>query len=278
MHPILYQWSPGGFITWYTVLTYSGYLLGIVWLRTQLKYHLPAPPRIFWALVATLFVAALSGGKLGFFWFEWKDVSDDPWFYLKHPNVGWVFWTGVLAACAAGLGFQAWYNRRHRPRAYLPIADYFITGLSMGHVLGRIGCFLQGCCHGRPTDFPVSVIFTKRYCDVPKELLGVPLHPTQLYEAFGSFVAAVALIGWVLPAIRNAKLRYGTAFFGYLLYYSLLRFSLEFLRGDERGRLLSSALSPSQWVSLFAGLTAAIVLWKRGVVERDPKGRSIYKS
>jgi phosphatidylglycerol:prolipoprotein diacylglycerol transferase len=195
---------------------------------------------------------------------------------LLEWNTGWVFWSGFLLACLAGFFYQIWYNKTHRPRAYLPVADYFGTALALGHVIGRIGCWTEGCCHGRPTGLPWGSVFVSPASSVPPHLLGVLLHPTQLYEAFGSAVAAAALIGWVLPGIRAGKYRYGTAFLGYILYYSILRFSIELLRGDDRGVFLSSALSPSQWVSLAAGLAAAWALKTRGVAEHHTAKRSIY--
>ena len=164
----------------------------------------------------------------------------------------------------------------HRPRAYLPVADYFGTALSLGHVIGRIGCWTEGCCHGRSTGLPWGVAFMDPASSVPKHLLGVPLHPTQLYEAFGEAVAAAYLIIRVLPGIRAGQYRYGTAFLGYIFYYSIMRFLIECLRGDDRGVLLSSALSPSQWVSLAAGLAAAWAFKVRGVLETDPATRTIY--
>jgi len=275
MQPILCRLSDGTAITTYSVFTALGYLSGIVWLRTQVK-NLQATPRLFYALVATLLVAALSGGKIGYFLVEWREFTADPMAMLREWSTGWVFWSGFLLACLAGVFFQTWHNKTHRPRLYLPVADYFGTALAMGHVLGRIGCWAEGCCHGAPTGLPWGTAYLEAGTSIPPRLLGVLLHPTQLYEAFGEAVAAAVLIGWVLPKIREGKLRYGSAFLGYILYYSILRFLLEFLRGDDRGVFLSSALSPSQWVSLAAGLAAAWALKTRGVVEREPDKRSIY--
>ncbi len=275
MHPILWRWADGTTLAAYSVLTALGYLTGIVWLRTQVK-NMEGTPALFYSLVATLLVAALSGGKLGFFLVEWREFSANPVPMLLEWNTGWVFWSGFLLACLAGAFYQVWYNKTHRPRAYLPVADYFGTALSLGHVIGRIGCWAEGCCHGKSTGLPWGVAFLDAASSVPKNLLGVPLHPTQLYEAFGSAVAAGVLIGWVLPRIRAGKLRYGTAFLGYILYYALMRFLIECLRGDDRGVLLSSALSPSQWVSLAAGSAAAWALKTRGILESEPEKRSIY--
>jgi len=275
MHPTLCRLADGTTISTYSVLTALGYLTGIVWLRIQVK-NLQTTPALFYSLVATLLVAALSGGKLGFFLVEWRAFSADPWAMLRDWGTGWVFWSGFLLACLAGFFYQLWYNKTHRPRLYLPVADYFGAALAMGHVLGRLGCWAEGCCHGAPTGLPWGSAFMDPASSVPPRLLGVLLHPTQLYEAFGEAVAAAVLIGWTLPAVRAGKYRYGTAFLGYILYYSVLRFLLEFLRGDDRGVFLWSFLSPSQWVSLGAGLAAAWALKARGVIERDPGSRTIY--
>lgn len=275
MHPILCRWEDGTPLATYSVLTVLGYLAGIVWLRTQVK-NMRATPPLFYSLVGTLLVAALSGGKMGFFIVEWREFVANPGSMLLEWNMGWVFWSGFLLACLAGFFYQLWHNRTHRPRSYLPVADYFGTALAMGHVIGRIGCWAEGCCHGRPTSLPWGSVFMSPASSVPPHLLGVLLHPTQLYEAFGEAVAAAALIRWILPGIRAGKYRYGTAFIGYILYYSILRFVIEFLRGDDRGVFLSSALSPSQWVSLAAGLMAAWALKTRGIAEHHPAKRSIY--
>ena len=227
-------------------------------------------------MVLTVLAGALLGGKLGFFIVEWRDFVSDPWSMLRDWNTGWVFWSGLLLGILAGSGYQWWHNRHYRPRAYLPVGDYCVTALSIGHVFGRLGCLMEGCCHGRPTSLPWGIIFTDRACSVMDSLKGLPLHPTQLYEAFGEAAAAVFLILVVLPGIRAGKYRYGTAFFGYLLYYSILRFVGECFRGDDRGVFLSPVLSPSQWTSVFSAIVVAAVLWKRGITEKDAGRRSLF--
>ncbi len=274
MHPILLRYA-GGSLQTYTVLVWSGYLLGFLWSLTQLKHH-EAPLGDFLKLAVALVASGVIGAKLGILIVEWRQVLDDPWFYVRHWDVGWVFWFGLLLAMGTGLVYREWYNRSHRPRAYLPIADYLIAALAMGHVLGRIGCFMAGCCYGRPTTLPWGVTFTSKFAEVPPALRGAPLHPTQLYEALGEAVAATVLMGWVLPALRAKKLRYGTAFFGYLLYYSILRFAIELVRGDDRGMILSTTFSPAQWIALAVGTAAGLTLLWRGVTLRDPASHSVY--
>jgi phosphatidylglycerol:prolipoprotein diacylglycerol transferase len=275
MHPILFRWHDGTPYATYSPLVLLGYVVGVLWLRSQLVHHKAAPSEL-WGLVATVLAGALLGGKLGFFIVEREQFLRDPLAMLSSWNTGWVFWSGLLLGILSGSGYQWWHNRHYRPRAYLPVADDCVAALAIGHVLGRLGCFMEGCCYGRPTTLPWGVSFTSPACSVSPELRGVPLHPTQLYEAAGEALAAWLLIGWLLPAIRAGKYRYGTAFFGYLLYYSIMRFSIEFLRGDDRGTFLWPILSPSQWASLFSGVVVAAVLWRRGVAERDFARRSLF--
>ena len=263
MHPILF-WHGGKPFATYSLLVWLGYIVGVLWLKPQLKRQ-GIMPTVFWGIIATVLSGALLGGKLGFFIVEWRDFSAEPLAMLREWNTGWVFWSGLLCAMAAGLGYQWWHNRNYPPRAYLPVADYCVAALTIGHVLGRLGCLMEGCCHGRLTSLPWGVVFTSTACSVADNLKGLPLHPTQLYEAFGEAFAAVAMIGWLLPNIRAGKYRYGTAFFGYTLYYSILRFFVECFRGDDRGVFLSPSLSPSQWTSLFCTIFVAVILWKRGI-------------
>lgn len=274
MHPILFRWS-GGIVATYSVLVALGYVAGVLWLRSQLRHH-GAKPAELWGLVATVIAGALLGGKLGFFLVEREQFLRDPMAMIRLWNTGWVFWSGLLLGLLAGLAYQWWHNRHYRPRAYLPVADDAMAALAIGHVIGRLGCFMEGCCYGRPTLLPWGISFTSPACSVAPDLRGVPLHPTQLYEAAGEALAAWLLIGWLIPRVREGKYRYGTAFFGYLLYYSIMRFFIEFLRGDDRGTFLWSVFSPSQWTSLVSGIVVAVVLWKRGVIERDRAHRSLF--
>lgn len=275
MHPILFHWADGSSYATYSLLVFLGYLVGVLWLRTQLKFHGAAPAEL-WGMVGTVLAGALLGGKLGFFVVERDRFLADPWGMLASWNTGWVFWSGLLLGIGAGFVYQWWHNRHYRPRAYLPVADYCMAALAIGHIFGRFGCLAEGCCHGRPSSLPWAISFTSPASSVMLSLRGIPLHPTQLYEAAGEALAAAVLIGFVLPGIRAGKFRYGTAFFGYMLYYSILRFVIECFRGDYRGHFLASWLSPSQWVSLIAALVIA-ALWRRhGIAERDLAGRSLF--
>lgn len=276
MHPLL---TLGPFsVEAYGFFILLGAGLGVAWLmswREQLK--LPEDSWTdFWKLVYVLFLGGLVGGKLGFFLVEWEFVRDTPgaaWSW----QTGWVYWFGAAGTMLAGKAYQEYMNRKvlPRPRAYLPIADYCAAAGALGHAVGRLGCFFNGCCHGRPTDVPWAVAFSDPMADMDPALLGIPLHPVQLYEAFAELLLAAVIIRGVLPAVRTRRLRQGTGFFLYMGGYALLRFTVEFFRGDDRGRLLPG-LSPSQWVSAAALLAVAAAVTRRGLAVKDPDSEGPY--
>lgn len=102
------------------------------------------------------------------------------------------------------------------------------ASIALAHAIGRIGCFLAGCCYGKPTDTWIGIEFPS---------IGKVI-PTQLIESIFLF----ALFGIMLFLILKFKFRYG--FLIYTSSYSVFRFVIEFFRGDERG--VAGLLSPSQ--------------------------------
>ena len=93
-----------------------------------------------------------------------------------------------------------WYIAKHR-MPFWTTCDVFAPGIALGHVTGRLGCFAAGCCYGKPTDVPWAVIFTNPLAAANVGTpLGIPLHPTQLYEAG----AELLILG---PAARHRAAR-----------------------------------------------------------------------
>ena len=129
---------------------------------------------------------------------------------------------------------------------------------------GALGCFAAGCCWGVPTHVPWAVTFTNR---VANELVGVPLdvplHPTQLYEAFAE-AAIFAVLMW-----RFRKPHQPGALIGlYLILYGTARFLVEFVRNHEQGNLWGGPLDTSQYISLV--LVALAAVWQMKARKRQP--------
>lgn len=119
--------------------------------------------------------------------------------------------------------------------------DLFATAVPLGHAVGRIGCFLGGCCYGMEYDGPLHCVYTQNIGNTP---VGVPLLPIQLIEAA---LLLCLFVGMLILYNRKPQKGIQTAVYG--LVYSIMRFILEFFRGDaERGGLFG--ISTSQIISL----------------------------
>tara|TARA_R110002096_G_scaffold77896_9_gene183433 strand:+ start:15652 stop:16557 length:906 start_codon:yes stop_codon:yes gene_type:complete len=149
---------------------------------------------------------------------------------FKFWQGGLTFYGGVLLAAPAGFLYA-----RRRKLGALRAADLLAPALMIALAVGRIGCFLNGCCYGAQTDSVFGVLFPGNLAD---------RHPTQLYEslfAFGLFV--------VLRSILRPRLaRDGQLFGAMLALYGVFRIALEFVRDDPRGAL--GPLSTSQLIGL----------------------------
>jgi phosphatidylglycerol:prolipoprotein diacylglycerol transferase len=188
-------------------------------------------------LFLLIFIAALVGGKV-FLFFE------NPSSYLENPGrlftgSGFVFYGSFLFAVPTML----WFFKKNKLPVY-QMLDIMAIVTCLVHMFGRIGCFMAGCCHGKPTTSWFSVIFTDPACQA--EPLNTPLYPTQLMEA-----GFILLVMMLLLYTRQRKQFHGQLFVLYLLLYALGRFVLEYFRGDEvRGFVIEGYVSHSQFIAI----------------------------
>ncbi len=248
MHPVLIRIGPFTIHT-YGVFIAAGFLLGLALAVKQAKKEGIPQERIidigFYGLLA-----AIVGSRLFF-------IFINAGYYLKRPldvfkiwEGGLVFYGGLILAIPVAI----WYIRKNGLDLW-KITDMFAPSLAIGHAIGRLGCFSAGCCYGRPANLPWAVTFTDPEC---LARIGIPLHPTQLYESIGEFLNFLILI--VLRRHQSFK---GQLFWTYIVLYSALRFIVEFFRGDEARGYIFSGISVSQGISIIIGLVAVIVLIKR---------------
>lgn len=156
---------------------------------------------------------------------------------------GLVFLGGaVLAACATLL----FARRKKLPLGV--VADVLAPSVSIGHVFGRLGCFMVGCCYGKPwpagVHFPPDSVAYTELLGKGHVLVGAgttyALHPTQLYEAAGELAIFLGLL-WLWRQGR----RPGTVALAYAFGYGLLRFTVELFRGDAVRAFVFEARLPS---------------------------------
>jgi phosphatidylglycerol:prolipoprotein diacylglycerol transferase len=257
MHPILLH--IGSFtLPTYGLMVACGYLAAMIYIFRKagaagFKKE-PLSDMIFYSVLG-----GMAGAKLFYaatYWREFGDGFMQRFLYmLRTFQYGFVFYGGLIVGAAA-----FFLTASRRKLNALRAADLCAPALVLGHAFGRLGCFSAGCCYGSPTSCALSVTFTNPASEVNPALLGVPLHPTQLYEAGGNL-----LIFLILNAAlsRSLKGRWpaGRVMALYAALYSLERFLIEFLRGDDRGAM-HFGLSPAQLISIPAFIIAVTALLK----------------
>jgi phosphatidylglycerol:prolipoprotein diacylglycerol transferase len=236
----------GGFyLPTYGVLVATAFLAA-VWLSGRLGQAAGLDRETVINLGIYTALAGVAGAKLLMVVLDFKMYYDSPGelFSLATLQAAGIFYGGLIAALIVGW----WYIRRKK----LPLwrtMDVFAPAIALGHGIGRLGCFSAGCCWGVETHGPFAVTFTDPEASRFGTPLGVPLHPTQLYEAFGEF----AIFGLLLWYFRRPH-RDGQLIGLYLMLYSGLRFVVEFVRDHVEPYPWDGPLSDDQWIS--AGLFA----------------------
>src|SRR5438132_12761440 len=195
-------------------------------------------------------IAGLVGAKLMLIIVDFDYFRRQPAELLSLVRAGGVFYGGLLTAFFVGL----WLVRRYQFPVWTT-ADLIAPGIAIGHVIGRLGCLLAGCCYGRVTSMPWGIRFRNPLASLTGGTpLDLALHPTQLYEAGAELLILVAL----LTTERRGRPFAGRTFWLYMLLYAISRFIIEFYRGDPRGMFFG--LSTSQFVALIVAPVSVFML------------------
>ena len=260
MYPELFDLGP---ITVYSygVLLAVSYLIGLQLARVRGRRWGIAPDRVL-DLGIYIIIAALVGAKVLLLLVDFDQFTESPTELLSLARSGGVFYGGLLAA----IGVAFWYIQKHQ-LPFWTTCDVFAPGIALGHVTGRLGCFAAGCCYGKPTTVAWAVTFTSPEAAANVGTpLGVPLHPTQLYEAGAELLILVLLLSFE----RRGRVFAGRTFWAYMLLYAVSRFIIEFYRGDPRGEIFG--VSTSQFISLIlAPLSLGMLVWLSRATPTEPQ-------
>ncbi|MBH48013.1 MAG: hypothetical protein CME71_07555 [Halobacteriovorax sp.] len=235
MKPLLLSWGS------FQLFAYP-LLMGIAWglayrlsdyFRVRLQIQIKSFPILFWGALVLSWI----GAKLMFLLVSGGELQAT---YLSSGNFwlggGFVFYGGLILGAAwlvfLGLGLKHFELKQ---------LYFILPALTLGHAIGRVGCFLAGCCYGTQCNLAWAV-----------KMHGHMLHPVQLYES--ALLLMVSLVLWKLVVAKNITYAWLT----YLGGYGAIRFITEEYRGDiVRG--FYGPLSTSQWVSV-AMMIIAITL------------------
>lgn len=252
MHPILFSIF-GKEIHSYGVMASLGFLCGIltwVWLaRRETR-----PPGFAADLGFWLMASGIVGSRLAYVFANWTYYRANLLEIVRIDQGGLIFYGGFLLGCVALILFA-----RHHRLPLWHLADFAIPALAIGHGLGRVGCFLNGCCYGRPAGDHLCGVVYPPVCEPGKLFAGLPLYPVQIIES-----AALLLIWVALVFAYPRRKKDGAVFALYLLLYPPVRFALEYLRGDERQSWLALDVAQVTSIALFlAGLLLFAFLPKK---------------
>ena len=234
MHPVLFRVGEISFYS-YGLMVGLGFALGVLVASRRAEKKGVDPDSLFWFFMLLL-AAGVAGGRL-------FSIVQDRWFYSDWKSIldlreGGLAMHGVLLGGVIGMAAYA----RTKEIPFGRLSDIVAPSIALGQSLGRIGCFLNGCCYGVETGG--SWGFMTRYAPGLR-------HPYQLYESLLDFVLFLVLLK------LDTKLKVeGELFLVYLFGYSFFRFFLEFVRENDRYFL---GLSYGQWTSAGLALLAAII-------------------
>ena len=244
MDPVLFSF--GSFsLRWYGVMAALGFIVGLTILQLNKKYARLSADQVS-NIVMLGMLSGVVGARIFYVVQNWNYYKAAPAAIIRVDQGGLVFYGGFILA----LILIVWYVKKICKADVIRVLDSMAPALAGAHALGRLGCFFNGCCYGKPAELPWSVIYPEN--TEPFLRYGaMPLHPVQIYEAILNVILAVILF----VVVRKSKRGVTTAI--YLLAYGLLRFIDEFFRGDHSDFV--QGFTPAQVIG-FGMIPAGIIL------------------
>jgi phosphatidylglycerol---prolipoprotein diacylglyceryl transferase len=263
MHPILFHLGKLSIRSYGFMLALS-FLLGI-WLAGRRAKKAGVDPQKILDLSVIIILGAVVGSRLLYVVFH-LDQYSNPLDMFALWQGGATFYGGFILAAAASY----WWVQKHK-LPFLQVADIVAPSIAMGLMFTRIGCFLSGCCYGKPTTHSWGMIFPP---DSPagaaaaaiaqqRGVEHVALHPTQLYSSFFEGLVILTLLLVLQPFLKKRG-----AMFGMLcVLYAIARFTIDFFRYYEPNARVLGGLDFNQVICVFVFFFGIFLLTRK---ERAP--------
>lgn len=255
MHPVLFRLGDFPLYTYGLVMAIAFVIGGL--LAIHLGRRRGYDPVFTSDVVLWSILIGLLGARVAFAVQNLDEYLQEPLLFLNFRRGGIAIQGGMLA----GFGTAAWLFARRAGSARDGL-DILAAPTLLGMALGRVGCVLHGCCHGKVCQVPWGLVYPET-----TGLGSLPRHPVQFYE-MGLDLLLMGFVLWVFLRARFAGQAFWLAFGG----YGLIRLLTEFFR--EGGT--AGPLTPAQWLSvlfLALGLAGVTGLWGRPEVRRGGGGR-----
>ena len=245
MHPVLID--IGIFqIRSYGFMLALSFLIGI-WVAGRRAKRFGIEPQAILDLSVYIILAAVVGSRLLYVVFHLGEF-DSPLEIFALWRGGATFYGGMLMAILV-----AWIYVQRKKLDFMRVADVMAPSVALGLLFTRVGCFLSGCCYGKPTEHAIGVFFP---LDSPAGhsaageaiALGVArvaLHPTQIYASMYGLVIFVVLL-----ALQPRLMKRGAMFGALLVLYGVARFVVDFYRYYEENARVLAGLTFNQVISV----------------------------
>jgi phosphatidylglycerol:prolipoprotein diacylglycerol transferase len=186
-----------------------------------------------------------------------RTVGFDPMvvFSPKHYIQGGL-WGGLLAYMALAIPVTLLLTRNRRAAL-----DLVAVSVPIPWAMAKLGCLFNGCCYGKPCSLPWAIVFPKGIEGTP---VGVPLHPTQIYE-----IIIMALLILVFRLLRSERWR-GTMLLWFVGVYGLGRAATDIFRGDTDRYIYVGPITLTQLICTAAAAVSIglLLLWRRGPADK----------
>ena len=232
-------------IRWYGVMAALGFIAGMALIQINRKFAKLTADQVC-NIVMLGMISGVLGARIFYVVQNWSYYRLHPAAIIRIDQGGLVFYGGFILAFI----LIVIYLRKFCRADVIRTLDVMAPALAAAHSLGRIGCFLNGCCYGKPAQIFWAAAYPAG--SEPYQKYGnLPLHPVQIYEA----LLNIALAGVLFYLVR--KSRRGIPMSVYLLCYGLLRFVDEFFRGDHSDFV--QGFTPAQVIG-FGMIPAGLIL------------------
>ena len=243
MHPVLFKIGPLTIYS-YGVMVAVAFLTAALLMRSR-ACNFGIRPAVVLDLITWIFISGIAGARLMYILVNPDIFIADPLEMVMLHHGGLVFFGGLLGGLLGSMLFV-----RKRGLSFPNIADLMAPYVALGQAIGKIGCFLNGCCYGRPTNLPFGIIFPG---------LPGPRHPAQIYESLCYLALFVFLI-----FLQRRRQFFGGVFLLYVMLYSTARFFIEYARGDTSTLLPHLTIFQAISLIVFAGSMALYIAgWRR---------------
>ncbi len=261
MYPILFKIGPITLFT-YGFMIAVAFVIAIIFVFRE-AHREGINTEKFADLGFFIIISGIIGSRILYILINWPE-------YLKHPlsifkvwEGGLVFYGGILGAMITSVFLLKRYKL-----PFWEMMDIFAPAVVLAQAIGRIGCFMAGCCYGISTNIPWAVKFNNYNTLAPRNIF---IHPTQLYHSFANIIIFLILI-YILRKRRHFK---GQIFSLYICLYSVGRLLVEFFRGDS-WKYFFGFMNLTQGISIIIFLCGLyIYFWRKTTLHAKRSKQSI---